>query len=1325
MKKKFRRLISMVLIFSMLISVLPTVTIAAESTQDPQLKDLIVHYNLGEEEKQQSILNGSPEISFSAGSELIFEVKFLNPQRVGRVYVTSTVDDETQYLTAEYNADTQSFLTSGYFGDDKNYIPGIIKVEYTKNTADVGVTEDIDWALLPPVLSTDNITLESSTEKSVQATVDLSSLFEAEGKVLVDMGIDIFDASTDSNLNEWLGDYKDLDKLASYIIPGKDDKQYILYLDYSDPATYAMIVKDVSGNKYTKMLLEAGAGSSKTLAQIVDNLSTINTVSKLVYDYYSIEKESDNLREQVEQNTHMTLEQKKEANEKIDALDKDKKAFSVITILLPIAVGAGVTMGGPAIIFSALLGSIVASADYFWDWRVGMIVEETAVKEQSWGVSGISDNGTDYSRWTLNREGVLTISGNGRAVMPTNLYDYKSAIKRVVVKSGITSIGDLYECTNLIKVSLPEGLTEIRNDAFTDCTKLTDFTIPRSVKYINAISFYNTAYFNNPDNWINGLLYYNDWLISAGEYGAVNNNNSYEAYHGNYYIIDGTKYIADGALPDTKAVYIPSSVTDINGVYYSTVKDLINVYFGGSQNEWNNINVYGYSEYHQNDFKYCYANANIHYNCGDLNIISGKCGDNVTWTIDTNIDWKKNAIKISGNGEMYDYSEEEKSPWNEYITLFTTVKINQGVTNIGNCAFYNWEFSPAYDRNTYLMEVICSDTIKSIGDEAFFGCKKLERIDLANTEQIGWAAFAYCEKLTDPDLSKVKDIGMYSFQDCNNITNVNMFNVQEIGWGIFSNCKNLKSVNIDSDMYIQDGAFANCSSLDNVNFLQGVDLGQVVFADCISLTNIVLPNGSSYIGSKSFNNCSNLQSITIPASMDIIQRSAFYNCNNLKDVYYKGSKEDWERMLSDELRFDKLGNEALLNATIHYNSTGEEDKPQPNVPVTSVKLDNSKVNMIAGSKFIQLSADVSTDATNKKLVWSSSNENVATVDNTGKVTAKSAGTTTITAEAADGSGQKASCIITVDSLPAGLNAYDVYNIKFDTDGGIMVDNLPNLVQVAKGHAYKMPVATKNGYTLKYWQDKADSNKTYAANNAYTFAADTDLLAIWDKNQTSGGSGSSHRPNNNGGTTNTTKPNKPEDNNKTETSISNNITKANINSIFADVQNNAWYSDAIAYVYNKGIMNGTEKGFEPNATTTRAMLVTMLHRLENEPAVVFDKFTDVASGQWFSNAIAWAAANNIVNGYSDTQFAPNMEITREQLAAILYRFAQFKGYDVSIKGELNSFGDGAQVSDWAKEAMLWAVGVGIINGDNGNLKPQGNATRAEVAIMLMRFIENYK
>ena len=178
-------------------------------------------------------------------------------------------------------------------------------------------------------------------------------------------------------------------------------------------------------------------------------------------------------------------------------------------------------------------------------------------------------------------------------------------------------------------------------------------------------------------------------------------------------------------------------------------------------------------------------------------------------------------------------------------------------------------------------------------------------------------------------------------------------------------------------------------------------------------------------------------------------------------------------------------------------------------------------------------------------------------------------------------------------------------------------------------------------------------------------------------------------------------------------------------MFGDVQNNAWYSEAIAYVYNNGLMKGTERGFEPNADTTRAMIVTMLHRLEKEPAANGGGFGDVASDQWYSEAVAWAAANGVVKGYNELEFAPEDYITREQLAAILFRYAQFKGLDASARGDLSGFADGAAVADWAEEAMQWAVGAGLLNGDEGRLRPADKASRAEVAILLMRFAESMK
>ncbi len=178
--------------------------------------------------------------------------------------------------------------------------------------------------------------------------------------------------------------------------------------------------------------------------------------------------------------------------------------------------------------------------------------------------------------------------------------------------------------------------------------------------------------------------------------------------------------------------------------------------------------------------------------------------------------------------------------------------------------------------------------------------------------------------------------------------------------------------------------------------------------------------------------------------------------------------------------------------------------------------------------------------------------------------------------------------------------------------------------------------------------------------------------------------------------------------------------------FADVDSSAWYYDGVKFVSDTGIMNGTgSASFNPNGTMTRAMLVTVLYRAEGSPkATGASSFADVSPDVWYSDAVAWAAENGIVNGYSDVAFGPNDEINREQMATIFYRYAGFKGYDVAKKADLSSFDDADSVSSWAKEAMAWAVAAGLINGtDAGSLNPAGNAARAQAATILMRFDEN--
>ena len=177
--------------------------------------------------------------------------------------------------------------------------------------------------------------------------------------------------------------------------------------------------------------------------------------------------------------------------------------------------------------------------------------------------------------------------------------------------------------------------------------------------------------------------------------------------------------------------------------------------------------------------------------------------------------------------------------------------------------------------------------------------------------------------------------------------------------------------------------------------------------------------------------------------------------------------------------------------------------------------------------------------------------------------------------------------------------------------------------------------------------------------------------------------------------------------------------------FNDVADKDWFADAVKYVADKGMMNGTSKTtFGPNDSTTRGMIVTVLYRLENEPSAAAASFTDVVSGQYYTDAVAWANANGIVTGYGNGKFGPNDVVTREQLAAILYRYAQYKKYDVSVGEDTNilSYADAQSVSAYAIPAMQWAGGAGIVNGSDGKLNPQNNATRAEVATMLMRYCE---
>lgn len=177
--------------------------------------------------------------------------------------------------------------------------------------------------------------------------------------------------------------------------------------------------------------------------------------------------------------------------------------------------------------------------------------------------------------------------------------------------------------------------------------------------------------------------------------------------------------------------------------------------------------------------------------------------------------------------------------------------------------------------------------------------------------------------------------------------------------------------------------------------------------------------------------------------------------------------------------------------------------------------------------------------------------------------------------------------------------------------------------------------------------------------------------------------------------------------------------------FTDVREGDWFYDPVCFVYSQGLLTGTSATtFEPNTHLSRAMLVAVLHRLEGSPQASVCDFTDVAEGDWYAQAVNWAASVGVVNGFDDGTFQPNAAITREQMAAILRNYAAYKGLDVSASGSLSTFTDAASVSDWAKESVEWTVGSGLIGGyEDSTLRPQGTTTRAEVASVLQRALGN--
>ena len=337
-----------------------------------------------------------------------------------------------------------------------------------------------------------------------------------------------------------------------------------------------------------------------------------------------------------------------------------------------------------------------------------------------------------------------------------------------------------------------------------------------------------------------------------------------------------------------------------------------------------------------------------------------------------------------------------------------------------------------------------------------------------------------------------------------------------------------------------------------------------------------------------------------------------------------------------------------------------------------------------------------------------------------------------------------------------------YTVTFDANGGSVN---PSGSSTKDGKLESLPTPTRGGYDFLGWYTTKDGGDKVTTNTVFT--KNSTIYAHWQKESSSGGGGGSsydyYTITASAGTGGSISPfgsvSVREDTDKTFTitpdsgyhisdvlvdgksvgavtsyTFDNVQKRHTIEAIFAkenpdtgnpftDVRTDDWFYDPVCYVYEMGLMTGvSDTAFAPNTTTTRGMVAAMLHRLEDSPTAENAGFSDVHDSDWYATAVNWAAGEGIVGGFGDGSFQPNAPITREQMASILYRYAAYKGMDVSARATLDGYID--QPSAWAEDVMQWAVAEGLLTGvSEDRLQPQGPATRAQVAAIFERFLEN--
>ena len=562
---------------------------------------------------------------------------------------------------------------------------------------------------------------------------------------------------------------------------------------------------------------------------------------------------------------------------------------------------------------------LLHSQDNFWTTGTPLSELATHGDEQP-GESAIIASGTcgDNLNWILGNVGVLAISGTGEmwdycdGITPWNAH--RDSIIGISIKSGVTSVGDsaFVNCDKLKSVIIPDGVATIGASAFNACSSLMYITIPSGITTIENSVFQGCSSLAR---------------ITIPE-GAVS-------------IEDGTFQ----GCSSLTTISIPNTITSIGESAFGECSALSDVYYGGSLEEWCALASDGIATGNE----HLVQGATIHFvNEDGETYFGGTCGANLTWTLNEDT----GVLTISGTGEMWNWgSSSNHAPWYDSRSSITAIVMEEGITTIGSHAFFNC--SP-------VTTITIPAGVTSIGEYAFDSCSGLTSIVIPEgVISIGADAFRFCENLTTvliPD--SVTAIEEETFMNCYDLVSVTIpESVTSIGVKAFYQCSSLRDAVLpEGVMSIGESAFEYCSNLTNVTLPKSVtSIERRAFYRCGNLTSIAIPNGVTTIRDYTFLGCSGLNNVVIPNSISSIGLAAFRYCDALSSVYYDGTREEWDTLVSNGVG---QYNDCLINAPNLYfigeNIPGMQmiAKNAHTILVADNSEDPSHPNPVAGARVV-------------------------------------------------------------------------------------------------------------------------------------------------------------------------------------------------------------------------------------------------------------------------------------------------------------------------------------------------------------------------------------